>query len=327
MISTISYYFGRVIAFFVRLFGFADRRIPAADADAVDAVDAVDDGRDPLAHPRGFVHVLRGPKGFIPPNKIGFIRELMDAYNKAAQRSVSRILDNIEKFRIKIERSRFGYGIFHRGNGIPRNTRVGFYDGEMATSRYTNDHEKGAAYAFNFDEFAGIKFSIIGSQQHWNGNGSFFNHSCFPNCAAECKQLGFFVKKPLCLIVITALRNIEPGEELTIDYNEGHVETGSHSRNTGLETYWRPLSDFEHAPEWSFTRCACQVDKKGKPFCPKQRAFWNYMTKEENTRCSKETRENRGKALRKANLAAKRAASKRSLSESPEAPPAKRRRQ
>ena len=320
MISTIRYCFQQMITFCVSIFGFLGLRISAApmvpqgsdaehpfviedpDASMRDDAPVVPEDLD------RFVRILRGPFGYIPSGTVGTIREAIRRFNWAAQDMVKDVLRNARKYRIKVGPSRFGQGTFYRGKGVlPAGVGIAVYIGNLVTTRFAE--QSGSKYVFSFLRMYGISFSIDGDRSEFDGNGSFINHSCVPNCHAIAELVADFGEYELHQIVIKTNRPIKPNEELTIDYNDGATDKNL--------AFWRDISHFKHAPAWAFTKCACQVGADGVAFCPKNRAYWNHMTKEENARCAKERRENRGKALRKANLAAKRAAQREGSSESP----------
>ncbi|MFB6246168.1 MAG: SET domain-containing protein [Candidatus Pacearchaeota archaeon] len=99
---------------------------------------------------------------------------------------------------------------------IPKGTEVIEYTGRKITKResdeiyekqlekHKNDPEVGSVYIFELNK----KYDIDGNVP---GNiAKYINHSCDPNCETEIVDN----KK----IVVTALRNIQPGEEITYNY-------------------------------------------------------------------------------------------------------------
>lgn len=92
---------------------------------------------------------------------------------------------------------------------IPRGTRIIEYTGERisheeADARY-NDAEmkRHHTYLFTVSNRTVVDGAVGGNASRW------INHSCEPNCEIEIERSRIF---------IDAMRDIEPGEELTYDY-------------------------------------------------------------------------------------------------------------
>ena len=102
---------------------------------------------------------------------------------------------------------------------IPKGKRLIEYTGErvsheVADARYEEEEEKGNYHTvlFSVDDKTVIDANVDGN------DARFFNHSCGPNCTSV------IVRKRVWL---ETLRQIQPGEELTYDYeipNEGETE-------------------------------------------------------------------------------------------------------
>jgi uncharacterized protein len=112
--------------------------------------------------------------------------------------------------RIVVRRSPIhGRGVFALRR-IARGTRIIEYEGEriddaQALERYPEQLDReNHTFVFEVSE----DLNIDGGS---GGNSSrFINHSCDPNCETVDED---------CRIFVEAMRDIEPGEELTYDYN------------------------------------------------------------------------------------------------------------
>jgi hypothetical protein len=88
---------------------------------------------------------------------------------------------------------------------IPAGARVIEYVGERISKEESHRRcEAGNEYIFTIDEQWDLDGKVT-----WNP-ARFINHSCAPNCEAEWDEARIF---------INALRDIQPGEELTFNYN------------------------------------------------------------------------------------------------------------
>lgn len=88
---------------------------------------------------------------------------------------------------------------------IPAGTRIIEYVGESISKAESERRcEAGNEYIFTIDEQWDLDGKVA-----WNP-ARFINHSCAPNCEAEWDEGRIF---------INALRDIQPGEELTFNYN------------------------------------------------------------------------------------------------------------
>src|SRR5688572_14481878 len=96
-----------------------------------------------------------------------------------------------------------GMGIFARA-GIPAETRILEYVGERISKKESLRRRK----ANNFFVFTVTnKFDLDGAVD-WNP-ARFINHSCAPNCEARMEDERIW---------IYAVRELQPGEELTFNY-------------------------------------------------------------------------------------------------------------
>jgi SET domain-containing protein len=99
-------------------------------------------------------------------------------------------------------------------DGINKNKRIIEYTGELITNKESEQREdrylrKGCIWVFRVNR----RWSRDGNV---GGNVSrFINHSCTPNCWVEVVDKTIWVR---------AGRRIEPGDELTYDYNTEGVK-------------------------------------------------------------------------------------------------------
>jgi len=82
------------------------------------------------------------------------------------------------------------------------------YVGEIISDQEAN-HRKNNRYLFEIN----TKWTIDGSNRA--NKARYINHSCHPNCESLVQHKRVFVK---------AIRQIEPGEELTYDYGAEYVD-------------------------------------------------------------------------------------------------------
>lgn len=108
--------------------------------------------------------------------------------------------------RLAVKRTATGLGLFTLKR-IPAGRRVIEYMGTLITNEEAN--EKRGKYLFGLDD----KYTLDGSPR--SNTGRYINHSCAPNAEA------FVTGKR---IWIYSKRDIEPGEEITLDYGEAYFE-------------------------------------------------------------------------------------------------------
>ncbi|HEY4488518.1 MAG TPA: SET domain-containing protein-lysine N-methyltransferase [Candidatus Paceibacterota bacterium] len=103
-------------------------------------------------------------------------------------------------------RSGIGDGLF-----ATRKFRKGEFVIEYTGERISSSHADtlSSRYLFEVDS----KWTIDANEVH--NTGRFVNHSCEPNCEAEIED---------GRVLFYALRTIEEGEELTIDYGEEYFD-------------------------------------------------------------------------------------------------------
>ncbi len=106
---------------------------------------------------------------------------------------------------LKVRRSGVhGRGVY-AGEFIAKGTRVIEYTGQRVAERDAPDDENDPhTFYFGVGNGKVIDPEIGGNEARW------INHSCDPNCESEQKNGRIFIH---------AIRDIEPGEELSYDYS------------------------------------------------------------------------------------------------------------
>jgi uncharacterized protein len=115
-------------------------------------------------------------------------------------------------FKLIVEPSKIHRWGVYAGERIPARRKIIEYTGERISRRETKRRatEREFNYLFTLDPYWSIDGAVGGS------GAEFINHSCEPNCYASI-QKGH--------ILYMSAREIERGEELTIDYRfDPHVE-------------------------------------------------------------------------------------------------------
>lgn len=112
----------------------------------------------------------------------------------------------------EVRRSRVhGHGVFALRR-IRKGTRIIEYLGERISHRVADrryeDHDENDNHTFLFSVDRGV---VIDAGVDGN-DARFINHSCEPNCESAIERRRVF---------IDAIRNIDPGEELSYDYQIG----------------------------------------------------------------------------------------------------------
>ena len=104
---------------------------------------------------------------------------------------------------VRIGETLVGQGVFTE-RSYPADAVIGEITGELVT-----DHPSGSSYSFEIDDR---------TQLEPNAPFRYLNHSCEPNC-----EFDWFaddgINGDVAPLYLIALRDIRPGEELTIDYN------------------------------------------------------------------------------------------------------------
>lgn len=109
----------------------------------------------------------------------------------------------------RVGRSVTGLGLFAT-KPIKRGVHIAAYRGRRLTTKEADRREaRGARYQFELNN----RWTIDGSPR-WNV-ARYINHSCRPNAKSVGRRGG---------IVIVALRQIEPGEEITYDYGREYLK-------------------------------------------------------------------------------------------------------
>ena len=102
---------------------------------------------------------------------------------------------------------------------VPKGARVIEYAGERITKAESLRRCKAQnCFIFGLDE----EFDLDGNVE-WNP-ARFLNHSCAPNCEALCEE---------GRVWIVALRDIQPGEEITFNYGYDLVDYQEHPCRCG----------------------------------------------------------------------------------------------
>jgi SET domain-containing protein len=129
-----------------------------------------------------------------------------------SQNGYPRIDEKQARFGMRLARSKIHrWGVFAT-EFIPANRKVIEYTGEKISRRETKRraNEREFTYLFTLDSYWTIDGAVGGS------GAEYINHSCEPNLTSK------IVKGH---ILYMSLRDINPGEELTIDYRfDKHVE-------------------------------------------------------------------------------------------------------
>jgi SET domain-containing protein len=114
------------------------------------------------------------------------------------------ILPKIKRRKSKLH----GFGVFAL-EPINKNKRIIDYAGELITNKQSENREdrylrKGCIWVFRVNRYWSRDANVDGNVAR------FINHSCKPNCWVDVVDKTIWIR---------AARRIEPGEELTYDYN------------------------------------------------------------------------------------------------------------
>ena len=110
----------------------------------------------------------------------------------------------------RIGRSRTGLGLFAT-RPIKKGTRIIRYFGPILDSRKEKDDAVENKYLFELNG----RWTIDGSVRE--NIARYINHACRPNAESD-------VKPRKRKVFIRAIKNIEPGEEISYDYGTGHFK-------------------------------------------------------------------------------------------------------
>ena len=111
---------------------------------------------------------------------------------------------------VRVGRSATGLGLF-AVRPIEKKAYIATYRGKRIPTpeAHRRERETGARYMFELNS----RWTIDGSSRR--NLGRYINHSCKPNADAALRA---------GRLVIAALCDIEPGEEITLDYGEDYFE-------------------------------------------------------------------------------------------------------
>jgi hypothetical protein len=200
---------------------------------------------------RGFDSVLRETA-----------QQKLDKFHEEVNPVLRRTVANNIYYGVHLRKTPYGDGVFNGTDIIPVDTVIAFYIAAISTdAKYKSDRD--TTYGFSIGRMFNIKVVLdgrfhISPKKPYNGN--MFNHHCAPNFIVWSKKEP---KTGIKYLEFISERDIEPGEQLFIDYNY-RVAEGNEDR---LEAYWSPIENLAHVPEWAIRRCGC-----GSP-CPKRRAY------------------------------------------------------
>jgi SET domain-containing protein len=123
----------------------------------------------------------------------------------AAPIQAPRIDPRLACFKLSIRRSRIHrYGVY-AVERIPPHRKVIEYTGERLNRKQAKDRDRGEyTYLFAIDAYWTLDGAVGGS------GAEIINHSCEPNLVSRVMK-GH--------VLYMSLREIQPGEELTVDYN------------------------------------------------------------------------------------------------------------
>ena len=111
---------------------------------------------------------------------------------------------------VRVGRASAGLGLF-AARPIAKKAYIVTYRGKRIPTAEAHDGERhrGAKYMFEINR----RWTIDGSSRH--NLGRYINHACEPNAEAVLRN---------GKIVFVALRDLSPGEEITLDYGEEYFD-------------------------------------------------------------------------------------------------------
>jgi hypothetical protein len=169
----------------------------------------------------------------------------LDVFHERVKGQLKQIKDNSAD--VKIEKCPSGKGLFHRGREvIEAGVQIAWMYATIMPIMWFNKHHKDRRYSLHH-KFLCRQVVFDGKpvlKQHphpWNL--SFVNHSCDANCAWQwvwCGDVEF--------LVLFTKRKVEPGQQLTVHYNNGEP--------TG---YMTPVQSLREGgvPEKDIVHCTC----------------------------------------------------------------------
>lgn len=117
----------------------------------------------------------------------------------------------LKEVKTKVKRSRPGSGLgLFADEDIKKGTFVIQYKGKRIPTKVADG--LGTKYLFEIDK----KWTIDGADKKYGNKARYINHSCKPNCESEIDEYD--------RVLITAIKNIKKGEELSYDYGEEYFE-------------------------------------------------------------------------------------------------------
>jgi hypothetical protein len=123
--------------------------------------------------------------------------------------------------------ARAGRGLFTR-HGKRKNQIITWYTGKVVGHEHIEDikMERGGEGLSHTVTLSPMTFQIVGLREPREGDGaaSFVNHSKSPNATIFYPNISEWGSTPI--VVIKALRDIEPGEEIFINYGKDYWERG-----------------------------------------------------------------------------------------------------
>lgn len=111
-----------------------------------------------------------------------------------------------EDLRIDSRQTEKGTGVFAK-EFIPTNTQLSYIDGQIYYAENESDFEKRISESLYHAREHVVPFHKKFYRNAFNSQAVKYNHSCEPNC---------YVKE---LFYVTTMRDIQPGEELTMSYS------------------------------------------------------------------------------------------------------------
>lgn len=212
----------------------------------------------------GRIRVITKVNGLPPPS-----RKIVEAYAHAMHQKANRRLAIIrqrvaEHYIVRIKDTpNKGKGAFNAGNKpIPQGKDVAWFIGSIVKGDkpFPNNF-----YLMNLGKvlvgkrFLNLSLNGKTSLEHYKDiNASYYNHSCNPNC----KVVTWYPEDEISILVIQTMREIQPGEELTIHYGEDYW----HTPETGHKVLKRNI------PSNKMIKCLCSYPSE----CPNKYFLRSY---------------------------------------------------
>lgn len=148
--------------------------------------------------------------------------------------------------------SEYGRG-YTAARHIPKGTTFCVYDGTIALTTRRSNHRVslGPIASFGYSVELDGSETVQGSADSSLGLLQLANHSCNPNCRIDPID----TPSGIPLLILRAMRDIPPGEEITIDYDE---QASPASKLAGLTFWqWQPPKSPKCAPGMKRIQCGC----------------------------------------------------------------------